>query len=212
MRPNTNTPSSSANTKSWEETIAWLDFSDGALVAEIVAHHLPRYVLSSNSFPQVHSLALKKYNWETLERTVLCHLGIRLSVEDIESLANAEEGAIQTFLAILRVKIDSAITQRRFRPSSTSRGSSRSCSRGGSQLHLDRIGGLQGQSNGGGGNGRPKVLDELDQGQLVEKLYAKVREQETQLRKKDEQIEALSRKVDKLLEMVCEECLKSTND
>ncbi|KAL3095419.1 hypothetical protein niasHS_007518 [Heterodera schachtii] len=240
MFPNTNSLSNSphsdsfhrnSTSKRWEETIAWVthgkrlsrpirnppkDFSDGALVAEIIAQHLPRYVLSLNSFPQVHSLALKKYNWETLERTVLRHLGIHISTEHIESLANAEEGTIQNFLPILRSQIDDAISKRHFRPSSTSsRGPSRCCSRGGSQLHLDQIGTSERQreqTNGtdktegnGEGNGRPKVLDELDKDQLVERLYAKVREQEAQLRKKDEQIEALSRKVEKLVELVCEE-------
>jgi hypothetical protein len=52
-------------------------------------------------------------------------LGIRLSNETIESLAQGEERAIQEFLPLIRSKIDEALEQRRFRPSSRSRPSSR---------------------------------------------------------------------------------------
>ena len=37
------------------------------MAAEIVAHFLPRYI-TLNSFVHVHSLALKKYNWESLHK------------------------------------------------------------------------------------------------------------------------------------------------
>lgn len=37
------------------------------LVAEIVAHYLPRYV-SLNNFAHVSSTSLKRYNWDTLHK------------------------------------------------------------------------------------------------------------------------------------------------
>lgn len=56
------------------------DFSDGGffiyyinkffylvLVAEIIAHFLPRFIALGN-FSHVNSLALKRYNWETLQK------------------------------------------------------------------------------------------------------------------------------------------------
>ncbi|VDM26640.1 unnamed protein product [Toxocara canis] len=43
------------------------DFSDGVLVAELIAHFLPRYVSLANYTP-VNSNALKRYNWETLNK------------------------------------------------------------------------------------------------------------------------------------------------
>ena len=75
-------------------------------------------------------------------------------------------------------------------------------------MHLELVG-LPGQSQPNGqpekSNGQPvPVLDEMDKDQLIERLYAKVRAQELQLTRKQEQIEALTRKVDKLVELVCE--------
>lgn len=79
---------------------------------------------------------------------------------------------------------------------------------GGSQLHLELVG-LADQSQQNGqpekSNGQPvPVLDEMDKDQLIERLYAKVRAQELQLTRKQQQIEALTRRVDKLVELVCE--------
>jgi uncharacterized coiled-coil protein SlyX len=48
------------------------------------------------------------------------------------------------------------------------------------------------------------VLDEMNKDQLIERLYAKIRTQEGQLARKQEQIDALTRRVDKLVEMICE--------
>jgi dihydroxyacetone kinase len=45
----------------------------------------------------------------------------------------------------------------------------------------------------------------MDKDQLIERLYTKVRIQEAQLARKDEQIEVLTRRMDKLVEMICEE-------
>jgi uncharacterized coiled-coil protein SlyX len=45
----------------------------------------------------------------------------------------------------------------------------------------------------------------MDKDQVIERLYAKVRAQETQLARKDEQISALTRRVEKLVELICDQ-------
>lgn len=221
------------------------DLSDAVLVAEIIAHFLPRYVILS-TFAHVHSLALKKYNWETLDKMVLRHLGIRLGHENIHCLAQGEECAIQSFLLLLRQRINEAIEQRRFRPSSRSRPSSR----GGSQLHLDQLDPLLDQNqllngmlatmstdatnkktgdihhhhNNPAGPSKSAITakplssaaagimpdsnemqkEMCSNNQLIERLYMKLRAQELELAKKDEQIAMMKMKVNKLVELICE--------
>lgn len=102
------------------------------MLAEIIAHFLPRYV-SLNTFGHVHSFALKRYNWETLQKVVLRHLNIQLSASQINQLANSEEGAIESLIWLVRQRIEEALEKRRFRPTSgatssqISRRSSRGC-------------------------------------------------------------------------------------
>lgn len=117
------------------------DFSDAVLLAEIIAHFLPRYV-SLNTFGHVHSFALKRYNWETLQKVVLRHLNIQLSASQINQLANSEEGAIESLIWLVRQRIEEALEKRRFRPTSgaTSSQISRRSSREGSTTFLDKVG------------------------------------------------------------------------
>ena len=58
------------------------------LLAEMIAHFLPRYV-SVSSFAHVSSVALKRYNWETLQKVVLRHLGIHLNAAQIQKASRA---------------------------------------------------------------------------------------------------------------------------
>lgn len=37
------------------------------LIAEIISHYLPRYI-ALNNFTHVNSIALRRYNWETLQK------------------------------------------------------------------------------------------------------------------------------------------------
>lgn len=109
-----------------------INTSQTVLLAEIIAHFLPRYV-SLNTFGHVHSFALKRYNWETLQKVVLRHLNIQLSASQINQLANSEEGAIESLIWLVRQRIEEALEKRRFRPTSgatssqISRRSSRGC-------------------------------------------------------------------------------------
>ena len=43
------------------------DYADGVLVAELIAHHLPRYV-DLHMYMPASSAQLKRYNWETLAK------------------------------------------------------------------------------------------------------------------------------------------------
>ncbi|KHN77366.1 Sperm flagellar protein 1 [Toxocara canis] len=92
------------------------DFSDGVLVAELIAHFLPRYVSLANYTP-VNSNALKRYNWETLNKMVFVHLNFSVNQSLIQKVTTCQPGAIEFVLFRLRQKIDEAVQEGRFRPS-----------------------------------------------------------------------------------------------
>lgn len=83
------------------------DFSDGVLVAEIVAHFLPKMVDIHNYF-SANSAGQKKINWNTLNRRVFSKMGIRISDSTIQQLIEAKAGAIEQVLWDLRRKIQEA--------------------------------------------------------------------------------------------------------
>ena len=63
------------------------DFSDGVLVAEIVAHFQPGYVELHN-YANSSSFTQKMFNWNTLNMKPLKKLGISLNPKDMEDCAN----------------------------------------------------------------------------------------------------------------------------
>lgn len=61
------------------------DFADGVLVAEIVAHYLPKMIELHNYSP-AHSVSSKTYNWNTLNRKCIeksLLIGFRKGVQEI---------------------------------------------------------------------------------------------------------------------------------
>ena len=64
----------------------------GVLVAEIVAHFLPRLV-DIHNYSGAHGTQQKLYNWVTLNNKVLKRLGFVVASPDCERIANAEPGA-----------------------------------------------------------------------------------------------------------------------
>uniref|UniRef100_A0A914VSU0 Calponin-homology (CH) domain-containing protein n=1 Tax=Plectus sambesii TaxID=2011161 RepID=A0A914VSU0_9BILA len=109
------------------------DLSDGVLVAELVAHFLPRYVVLGNYTP-VHSVSLKRYNWDTMNKMVFSCLDFHVNSDVIQKIIAGQAGAVEFVLLGLRQKIEQAISESRFRPR---RFRSRSASRAGSALSLN---------------------------------------------------------------------------
>ena len=69
------------------------DFSDGVLMAEIIAHYFPRYVELHN-YSQANSVRQKLYNWNTLNTKVFkknySALEMSESVSSEESISQAK--------------------------------------------------------------------------------------------------------------------------
>lgn len=80
------------------------DFSDGVLVAEVVANYFPRLVELHNYSP-ANSLQQKLYNWNTLNAKVFRKLGFQLHRDDQNLCANSVPGAIERILKLLRIHI-----------------------------------------------------------------------------------------------------------
>lgn len=82
------------------------DFSDGILLAEVVAYYFPKMVQMHNYSP-ANSVKQKQYNWTTLNRKVLRRLHLFLSKEDIDDLVQCKAGAVEHLLVKLQLKIAS---------------------------------------------------------------------------------------------------------
>mmetsp|Transcript_24809 Transcript_24809/g.34193 ORF Transcript_24809/g.34193 Transcript_24809/m.34193 type:complete len:275 (+) Transcript_24809:32-856(+) len=80
------------------------DFSDGVLVAEIVAHYFPRYVELHN-YSAASSLAQKMYNWNTLNQKVFKRVGFSFPRAECEAVCNCVPGSVERFLKMLRLKL-----------------------------------------------------------------------------------------------------------
>jgi len=106
------------NEEALDELYAWIDtiplsrpkkniardFSDGVLVAETVAHFLPKMVDIHNYF-SANAAGQKKINWNTLNRRVFSKMGIRISDSTIQQLIDSKAGAIEQVFWYLRRKI-----------------------------------------------------------------------------------------------------------
>lgn len=96
------------------------DFSDGSMMAEVMAHFIPRIVEVHNYVP-THASLQKINNWNMLNRTLLsfCNLslismlekvfrklGFQVSRPDVDAIIQATPGAIERVLLIVKIKID----------------------------------------------------------------------------------------------------------
>jgi hypothetical protein len=77
------------------------DFSDGVLMAEVVAHFLPRLVELHN-YEQGLRVDTKIYNWKTLNNRVFKRLHYQLDTETIGALANSTPGVIEKVIFEVR--------------------------------------------------------------------------------------------------------------
>lgn len=74
-------------------------------LVEILKHHFPKRVEMHNYSPQ-NAFNRKLNNWQTLNRKVLSKLGMGLSEDVLENLANAKCGAIEIVLHDVKRKIE----------------------------------------------------------------------------------------------------------
>ncbi|CAK60270.1 unnamed protein product (macronuclear) [Paramecium tetraurelia] len=88
------------------------DFADGAMVAEVVYHYLPKLVEKHN-YPQAHSIQQKQYNWSTLNLKVFKKLGFQLSKNDIDSVIACSPEAVERVLKLLQIKIEKYLEQQK---------------------------------------------------------------------------------------------------
>jgi len=80
------------------------DFSDGVMLAEVVAAYFPALVEIHN-YPAANNVKQKIYNHETLNNRVLKKFGYTLPRETIEDIVNAKAGVIEVVLNNLQIKM-----------------------------------------------------------------------------------------------------------
>ncbi|KAJ0409156.1 hypothetical protein ATCC90586_004689 [Pythium insidiosum] len=79
------------------------DFSDGILLAEVIAYYFPKIVQMHNYSP-ANSVKQKQYNWNTLNRKVLKRLHVYLTKDDIDDLVSCRAGAVEHLLVKVQLK------------------------------------------------------------------------------------------------------------
>eukprot|EP00936_MAST-01D_sp_MAST-1D-sp1_P002628 g2628.t1 len=107
------------------------DFSDGVLVAEMVAHYFPRLVELHN-YSSANSAQQKAYNWATLNQKVFRKLGFHVEHAVVQDIVGAKLGAIEGVLVQLRTKMAQYQTRR------AAKGTARSA-RGAHAVHQQKL-------------------------------------------------------------------------
>lgn len=80
------------------------DFSDGVLLAEVVAAYFPQLVELHN-YPAANSTKQKMYNHDTLNQRVLKKLNYNLSKPLVDDIVNCKPGAVEHTLHVLQIKM-----------------------------------------------------------------------------------------------------------
>ena len=80
------------------------DFSDGVLVAEVIAHFYPKLVELHN-YSGANAMSPKVYNWQTLNARALKKLGFQIPREDFMDVCNCRAGAIERVLKLCKFKM-----------------------------------------------------------------------------------------------------------
>ena len=184
------------------------DFSDGVMLAEVIAAYFPAFVELHN-YSAAHSVQQKLYNFDTLNQRVLKKLGFQIPRPVIEDIVNCRPGAIENVLNALQYKM----AKYREKMQKRGGGGGGSVGGGGSKVESKRPAaaaenrpsstrqpqnennrpapsnkGRGGNMNGGVGGGAGQV--NVDQDILLEK--------EQQIRELQETVEILELKVAKL--------------
>lgn len=80
------------------------DFSDGVLLAEVVAAYFP-HLVELHNYTAANSVKQKIYNFETLNQRVLKKLGYLLTRGTIEDIVNCKQGVVEIVLNNLQLKM-----------------------------------------------------------------------------------------------------------
>lgn len=166
------------------------DFSDGVLLAEVVAVYFP-HLVEIHNYPAANSQKQKIYNFETLNNRVLKKLGFTIPRPVIEDIVNCKPGAVENVLNTLQYKM-AKYRERKQHEVSPSRDdetpSARSSSTNQESVSQHKV--APSRSVGGVG----QVKNVVDQDILMDK--------EQQIRELQETVEILELKVAKLEQLV----------
>jgi len=177
------------------------DFSDGVLLAEIVAVYFPALVEMHN-YGAANSLKQKVYNFETLNTRVLKKIGYQIPRSAVDDIVNCRPGAIESVLNNLQLKmakyrekkaLQDALSPREAAAAEPAQRSPRGSAAGGSAAGGNRRGG-NGNGAQGAGAGHKTVMASVDDEILMEK--------EMQVRELQETVEILELKIAKLEQLV----------
>jgi hypothetical protein len=80
------------------------DFSDGVMLAEVIAAYFP-HLVEVHNYPATSNVRQKIYNYETLNAKVLKKLGWAIPRDTIEDIVNAKAGVIEGILNTLQIKM-----------------------------------------------------------------------------------------------------------
>ena len=81
------------------------DFSDGVLLAEVIASYHPTLVEMHN-YTGANSLSQKMYNWDTLNFKVFKKLGIQFHQQDLEDCCNVCRFVSSTDVFLVRSRFN----------------------------------------------------------------------------------------------------------
>jgi hypothetical protein len=176
------------------------DFSDGVLLAEVVAAYFPALVELHNYGP-ANSMKQKVYNFETLNKRVLKKLGYNIPLSSIEDIVNCRPGAVESVLNNLQLKMARYREKKAMQGGSTPRmgedsvvTSRSSPGRGNNNNGSMSARGRQQHHPGSGMKNQKSVMASVDEELLLEK--------EAQIRELQETVEILELKVAKLEQLV----------
>lgn len=80
------------------------DFSDGCMLAELIAAYFP-HLVEVHNYPAANSVKQKVYNHETLNKRVLKKFGYVIPPKTIDDIVNCRAGAIEGVLNVLQFKM-----------------------------------------------------------------------------------------------------------
>lgn len=88
-----------------EKTNLLRDFSDAVPMAEILKHHLPRYV-ELHHYPPANNTKTKEQNWFHLNRMVLSRIGLELHADVLHALAQCKPWVMENVLVAVRERVE----------------------------------------------------------------------------------------------------------
>jgi len=181
------------------------DFSDGVMLAEVVAAYFP-HLVEVHNYPSANNIRQKIYNHETLNNKVLKKLGYVIPRDTIDDIVNARAGAVEQVLNTLQIKMakyrekkaaaNDGSSQRENAPNSYNKGNRKGDDMsGGEKKHASPK-----QVGAAAAAGQPARRKGNDIGASVDEEI--LIEKEQQIRELHETVEILELKIAKLEQLV----------